>query len=303
MLVRTGFAADRLAGGEHPAAADLARLVGADREQLAARGPESRSLKASSSPEIPVSVPGGKPFSASSLRLRPAAGRRPRRRRRSPSAPTLRAAAGPSASGVRSAARIARPLRRPGAAAEPLAGGEPRIDQVRAPRRSGRRRSAARRSPASSPKMLVCIRTGTIATSPSSVTSPALTSAIVAVLAAFVVGAPGTARSEKRSRASGVSSSYIASRSSRFQASSEALGRGRVRTRRRPPPRRRRRKLRPRPGVAARVVMRRRRSAAEPLVLNRLPGPCVSVSGPARSHLRPYVHAEKVVPRRVRDSP
>ena len=67
--------------------------------------PARRSLKASSSPEIPVRVSGGKPAIASS---RPCSGSG------SPTSPTTaraavltdRAAAGPSASGVLSAARI-----------------------------------------------------------------------------------------------------------------------------------------------------------------------------------------------------
>ena len=67
MFVRTGLAADRLAGGEHPAAADLALASAAPTASSWPPGrPASRSLKASSSPEIPVSVPGGKPCSASS---------------------------------------------------------------------------------------------------------------------------------------------------------------------------------------------------------------------------------------------
>ena len=149
MLVRTGLPRTGSLDGEHPPAADLALLVGADREQLAAglareavvegelEAAECRSGSRAESPARELAV------------LRSARRRRPRRRR--PSAAPRDACApppGPRRAGcgrrpgsrARSGARVRR--------LEPLVVGEARDRRGSAPSRSGRRRSAARSSPA-----------------------------------------------------------------------------------------------------------------------------------------------------------
>ena len=241
--------------------------VARSREQLAAGPAGEPVVEGELEPRGPGQRPGRKARASASRLAWAGSACRPRRRPRAPAAPTERADAGPSASGLRSAARIAARARRPGAPDEPLARRQPRVDEVRGPGdlAVGERQLRARRR--ASPKTWVRRLTGTAAAS--SVlgdVAGAERDLVVVSVAASVVDAP-EARQRVLLLGVGVSSAYIAAASSRSQASTNRCApgaSGSIATTIPPA----NASVATTISGAVRVTMRRRRSAVAPPVLN-----------------------------------